>query len=126
MPALGERREGRKRERRGETTPHGISFGCFIFIEMIIVSWWNFFFFFAMALVIGTRSRVQRSLNFSGKQFSLRRIIDEKRGRTRRGNKSTARKRSTINFNFNSHILVDFSFIVLRIHKQFNECLLSS
>lgn len=102
------------------------------FVRMLFTRWSSsrggifFFFLFAMALVIGTRSRVQRSLNFSGKQFSLRRIIDEKWGRTRRGNKSTARKRSTINFNFNSHILVDFSFIVLRIHKQFNECLLSS
>lgn len=43
------------------------------FHEMII-SWWNLLFFFVTALVIGTRSRVQRSLNFSGKQFSLRRV----------------------------------------------------
>lgn len=65
-----EKGKGRERE-RGKGCHAG--FHPDDFHEMII-SWWNLLFFFVTALVIGTRSRVQRSLNFSGKQFSLRRV----------------------------------------------------
>lgn len=62
-------RKGKEKRERGKGCRAG--FHKDDFHEMIISCG---IFFFVMAVVIGTRSRVQCSLNFSGKQFSLRRV----------------------------------------------------